>query len=456
MSNTKKYDIIVIGGGAGGLTCSIGAAKIGKKTLLIERRKIGGECTWAGCVPSKAFIQSSKSYFENKDDIFKSVRNASEQVYLHETPEIIKSFGVDIVFGEASFYDSHNIKIANDVYYGKKIIICTGTSPFIPEIKGLSNNNILTNDNFFEQNKLPKSVVFIGGGVISLELSIPLARLGVKVSILDISPDILNIAENYVRTTIKETLKEYNIDLFTHINIKEIKNENDSYSIYFTQNNEEHSIPMEKVFVTAGRAPNIEALNLDRAGVKYEHTGIIVNDYLQTSKPHIFALGDVVGPFRFSHVAGTQGETIIRNLILPLFPKKYKQMAIPYVIFTDPEYAKVGLLENEAREKFGDNIKIYEVFQKDSERAIISSENKFYLKIITNKGLIVGATVLSMKAGEIANTLQWFYATKTPFRKFASVIQAYPTYGDLLRKISKKVMIDDLLSNPIISLFKKK
>ena len=280
--------------------------------------------------------------------------------------------------------------------------------------------------------------------------------MGVKVSILDLNPDILNIAENYVRTTIKETLKEYNIDLFTNANIKEIKNENDGYSIHFTQNDEEHSIPMEKAFVTAGRAPNIEALKLEKAGVKYERSGIIVNDYLQTSQPHIFALGDVVGPFRFSHVAGTQGETIVRNLILPLFPKKYKQMAIPYVIFTDPEYAKVGLLESEARKKFGDNIKVYEVFQKDSERAIIALENKFYLKIITHKGLIVGATVLSIKGGEIANTLQWFYATKTPFRKFASVIQAYPTYGDLLRKLSKRAMIDDLLSNPIVSLFRKK
>lgn len=453
---SKKYDVIVIGGGAGGLTCSIGAAKIGKKTLLVERRKIGGECTWCGCVPSKAFIQSSKSHFENKDDIFKIVRNASEQVYLHETPEVVRSFGVDVVLGEASFQDSHNIKVDNQVYYGKKIIICTGTSPFIPEIKGLSKENILTNDNFFEQNKLPKSVVFIGSGVISLELSIPLARLGVKVSILNRSADILKISEDYVRTKMKETLKEYNIDLFTNAKIKEIKSENGESAIYFTQDDKECSISMEKAFVTSGRAPNIGALNLEKAGVKYERSGIIVDDYLCTSQPHIFALGDVVGPFRFSHVAGTQGETIVRNLILPFFPKKYKQMVIPYVIFTDPEYAKVGLLEREARETFGDNIKIYEVFQKDSERAIIALESKFYLKIITHKGLIVGATVLSMKGGEIANTLQWLYATKTPFRKFASVIQAYPTYGDLLRKLAKRAMIDDLLSNPIVKLFKKK
>ena len=450
-----KYDVIVIGGGAGGLTCAIGAIKLNKKVLLIERRKMGGECTWSGCVPSKAFIQYSKENSSNKDDIFQKVRDVSEKIYLHETPELLESYGIDVVIGEAQFEDTHHIKVDNKVFSGKKIVISTGTSPFVPEIKGLNESNMLTNDNFFKQDRLPKSVVFVGAGVISMELAIPLARLGVKVSILERAPEVLAFAEEFVRNSIKGTLKKYNIDLITGITVEEIVPNNAEHSIIFLKDNQQQSISTEKIFIASGRAPNIKELNLEKIGVKHTNFGIIVDDYLRTSQPHIYALGDCVGPFRFSHVAGKQGELFIRNLILPLFPAKYPKDPVPYTVFTDPEYAKVGLLEKEARQQFGDNITVYESFQNDSERAVVSLEDQFYVKIITHKGLIVGATVLCSKAGEIANLLQWLYATKTPFRKFANVIQAYPTYGDFLRKLAKRAMIDDLLSNPIVKLFRK-
>ena len=452
----KKYDIIVIGGGAGGLTCAIGAIKLNKKVLLIERRKIGGECTWSGCVPSKAFIQYSKDNLTNKDNIFQKVRDISDKIYTHETPELLESYGIDVVLGEAQFQDPHHIKVDDQLFTGKKIVITTGTSPFIPDIKGLNESNMLSNDNFFKQNSLPKSIVFVGAGVITMELAIPLARLGVKVSILEKATDVLAIAEEFIRTSIKETLKKYNIDLITDVTIEEIISNNIDSTVHFLVNNQKQSISTEKIFIASGRVPNIEELHLEKIGIAHTKSGIIVDDYLRTSQAHIYALGDCVGPFRFSHVAGKQGELFIRNLILPFLPAKYpKTDVIPYVVFTDPEYAKVGLLEKEAREQFGDNIKIYESFQADSERAVISLEEQFYIKIITHKGLIVVATVLCSKAGEIANLLQWLYASKTPFRKFTTVTQAYPSYGDFLRKIAKKAMIDDLLSNPIVKLFRK-
>ena len=210
---TTKYDVIVIGGGAGGLTCAIGAIKLNKKVLLVERRKMGGECTWSGCVPSKAFIQYSKENFSNKDEIFQKVRDVSEKIYLHETPELLKSYGIDVIIGEAQFQDTHHIKVDDTIFTGKKIVISTGTSPFIPEIKGLNESNILTNDNFFKQDKLPKSLVFVGAGVISMELAIPLARLGVKVTLLERAPEVLAIAEDFVCNSIKGTLKKSSLTI---------------------------------------------------------------------------------------------------------------------------------------------------------------------------------------------------------------------------------------------------
>ncbi|MGL4676767.1 MAG: dihydrolipoyl dehydrogenase family protein [Brevinema sp.] len=450
----KQYDLIVIGGGSGGLTCSIGASKLGKKVLLVEQRKIGGECTWSGCIPSKAFIQYSKQPFIDKTNILQKVRAISEEIYTHETPEVLESYGVDVLLGSASFKTKNIITVNKAEYQGKKIVICTGTSPFVPNIEGLNKDNLLTNDNFFLQEQLPDSIIFIGAGVISLELSIPLARLGVKVSILEKNSDILQISEPTIAENVKKILKQYNIDLYVDIAIQKINTNNTTYSIHFTQNNSTYQLQADKFFVASGRTPNIAGLNLEHIGVQYDSSGITVNEYLETSQRHIVALGDVVGPFRFSHVAGLQGEVFVRNLITPFFKKKYFQETIPYVVFTDPEFAQVGMTEKQATNKYGKNIKVYKYCTKDSERAIISLEEYFYFQIITHKGLIVGATVMGSKAGEIANLLQWFYVSKTPFRNFVKSVQAYPSYGDFLRKVAKKIMIDDLLSLSIVAFFR--
>lgn len=450
------YDVIVIGGGAGGLVCSIGAVKLGKKVLLIERRKMGGECTWSGCVPSKAFIQYSKEIGADKDSIFQKVRDISEEIYHHETPELLESYGIDVILGEASFKDSHTIVVNEKEYKGQKIAISTGTSPAIPPIKGLSKEHILTNDNFFLQEKLPKSVVFIGAGVITMELSVPLARLGVDVTILEKGNDIFGIAEDHVRDSLKETLKEYKIKVLTNVDIDEVKTSESESEIFGKQNNQDLHLKCEKIFVASGRQPNVKSLKLDNAGIKHSNYGIEINDYLQTSQSHIYALGDVTAsPFRFSHVAGMQGEVFIRNMILPFFPKKYNPGIIPYVVFTDPEYAKVGMLEREARAKYGDNIFVYEYHQHDVERAVISLEKKFYAKFITHKGILVGASIVGAKAGEMAMTLQYIHVQKIPFRKLSEVMQAYPTYGDFIRRVSKRAMLDDLLSHPLVKLFRK-
>lgn len=449
-----KYDVIVIGGGAGGLTCSIGSAKIGKKTLLIEKEKIGGECTWSGCIPSKAFIQLSKLVTTNKTSIFAQARELSHQIYHHETPEILKSYGMDVIIGEAVFKNSHQVQVNDEIFTAKKIVICTGSRSFLPPIEGLKNIPFLTNESFFKQDILPKSIVFIGAGVISIELAIPLARLGTEVFILEREHDIFLQEEATVREAMKNILKKNNISLLTSVQVLNFKKQEGSVLVSFEQNQEKKSITIEKVFVSAGRTPNVESLHLEEVNIKFTSQGISVDPYLRTSVSNVYALGDVVGPLRFSHVAGCQGELFIRNLLFPWFPKKVALNNIPYVIFSEPEFSRIGLTEENAVKVYSGRIKVYEFFAKDSDRAVISLEEDFYLKIICSKGYIVGASVMGQKAGEIVNLLQWLSVSKTPLRKFSSVVQAYPSYGDLIRKISKQAMLDDLFSNPIISMIR--
>ncbi|MGL5955709.1 MAG: dihydrolipoyl dehydrogenase family protein [Brevinema sp.] len=436
----QHYDVIVIGGGASGLTCALGLVRVGKKVLIIEQDKMGGECTWSGCVPSKAFIQYSKEISVDKNSIFQNISDISKRIYNHESPTVLESYGIDVIQGEASFYDSHTISVGSQKYYGDNIVICTGSHAFIPPIQGLDSKYLLTNANFFTQDQLPESIVFIGAGVISIELSIPLARLGVKVTILEKSIDILFTDDEHSKKFIKNTLEKYNITLITDVNIQKCEiQENNKIAICYTKQEQFSQVLGEKVFIAVGRQPNIKNLNLDIAKIEYTEQGILVDEYMQTSQAHIYSAGDVVvGKYKFAHVAGMQGKVIVHNII-ESSKKKYDVGEIPSIIFTEPEYAQVGLSETKVKEIYGDDFKIYKYFQEDCERAIMGLDREFYIKLIVHNKYIVGAYVIGSKAGEIANIFQFFYASKTSIEEFSTIIQPYPTYGDFIRKIVRKI-----------------
>ncbi|MGL6064410.1 MAG: dihydrolipoyl dehydrogenase family protein [Fusobacteriaceae bacterium] len=455
-----KYDVIVIGGGATGLTVSIGCAKGGKRVLLIDNKRLGGECTWSGCVPSKSFINLAKENRKSlvdRDKIFFKVNQKILEVSGHENIEEMKKLGIDVLIGEVSFSGLKKITFNNNEYSGENIVICTGSSPSIPRIKGLDSVKYLTNENFFIQEKLPSSIVFIGGGVISVELSLPLARLGVKVSILEQSPIFLPLEDLDNSDSILKSLLDNNINVFLGCEILEVENLENISRINFIHNKIKKSINTEKIFLSTGRKSNLEGLNLEKTSLSPVKGKLEINKFLETPIKKIFAGGDILPSYRFSHIAGYNGETIVRNILFPYLKKSINYNSVPFVIFSDPEYSRLGMSEKEAKSKYGEKLKIYKL--TTNERTIIQLEKNFKLKVFCYNNSIVGATCLGQRAGEIINILQTLRCLKIPFYKYFYTLQAYPTYGDMLRKLSKEAYFDyinSFLIVKIIQTIKKK
>lgn len=434
------YHTIIIGGGAGGLTVSIGLASAGKKILLIEKDHLGGECTWGGCIPSKSFISASKitsTLNDALDMVTKNIHAVGDNELLH-----ISNFkNIDFVKGKATFIDKNTVSVNENLYIGKYIVIATGSSSFIPNIKGLEKVDYLANHNFFYEKENYKKITLIGAGVISLELAFPLKKLGVDVTILERSNIFLPMMEDEVRDFYLKKLKDAGINLV--LNCVSMEIETIDNNILIKTNNGEFL--SEKIFISAGRVPNIQDLNLENTDIKYGSKGIDVDEFMRTTSKNIFAIGDIASSFKFSHVAGYQGEIVIRNILFPYFMKKVDYSHIPWTLFGDIEVSKVGLDEESANKKYK---KIYTyTLDLNNERSLITFEKAFFLKIVCDdKFNIVGATCIGERAGEIIGFLQLMIGNKIKFYKILKSIQAYPTYTYYIRNLAKKAYIDYLKS----------
>ncbi|MGL6025255.1 MAG: dihydrolipoyl dehydrogenase family protein [Cetobacterium sp.] len=439
------YNTIIIGGGAGGLTVSIGLASAGKKVLLIERDQLGGECTWGGCIPSKSFISAAKESLDLREALDKVIENV-HKVGDAELPYISKFKNIDYIKGEGFFIDKNTVSVNGKLYSGKYIVISTGSLPYIPDIKGLEDVKYLTNQDFFYNKDNYKSIVMLGAGVISLELAFPLKKLGIDVTIVERSEVFLPMMEDEVRKFYIEKLKSAKIKLVlncTSIEVEKRSLENDEDSITIKTNN--GNFTTEKIFLSAGRVANINDLKLDNVNINYNSRGVIVDKYMKTSIKNIFAIGDVASDLKFSHVAGYQGEIVVRNILFPYLLKKIDYSYIPSTLFGDVEVSKVGLSEESAKQKYK-KIYVYSL-DKENDRSIIAFEKNFLLKVICdNKFNIVGVTCIGERAGEIVGILQIMIGNKIKFYKGINSIQAYPTYAYYIRNLSKKAYVDYLKS----------
>ncbi|MDX8336173.1 dihydrolipoyl dehydrogenase family protein [Candidatus Cetobacterium colombiensis] len=432
------YCAIIIGGGASGLTAAIGLASAGKKILLIEKDHLGGECTWGGCVPSKSFIAASKICSTLNDALSMAQKNV-QTIGDSEIPHISKYDNIDYIKGEAFFIKNNTVSVNGKTYSSKYIIIATGSSAFVPPIKGLENIDYLTNHNFFYEQENYKSIILIGAGIISLELAFPLKKLGVDVTILERSDIFLPMMEKEIREFYFNKLNISGINLYLDCKSMEIEKQDNDILIKTNNGN----FLTEKIFISAGRVPNINNLNLEKANIKYDNKGVIVDEFMRTTQKNVFAIGDIASNFKFSHVAGYQGEIVIRNILFPFIKKRINYSNIPWTIFGDIEVSKVGLNEGEAKAKYK-KIYIYSL-DKNNDRSLISFEKNFTLKVICdNKFNIIGAICIGERAGEIIGFLQLMIGNKIKFYKVMKSIQAYPTYTYYIRNLSKLAYVDFL------------
>jgi pyruvate/2-oxoglutarate dehydrogenase complex dihydrolipoamide dehydrogenase (E3) component len=468
------YDLIVIGAGSGGISASILGNNLGKKVALVEKKRIGGECTWSGCVPSKTLIKSAqiahelnhmKEYglsFKNgfkldTDQVMNHVRKIIHRVYEEEKPEVFEKMGIDVFIGSPQFLDMHRIIINEKEITSKSFIISTGSSPVVISFPGLEKISYLTNETIFEIKKLPEAMLILGGGPIGIEMASAFNRLGVKITVVQRS-DILKKDDRELVEILKESLRNEGVQILTQTKAIQFSKQN-GMIVLNAENQEKKRIELkaDRVLFALGRKPNVFGLELEKAGIVYSEKGIHVNNKLQTTATNIYACGDVIGSYLFSHVAEYQASIAVRNAVLPLPVKKnIDYRTIPWATFTDPELAHSGLTENEARIQFGDKIKIYRHYYNKVDRAKTDlSETGVGKFIFSPNGKLIGIHILGERASELLHEAQLIKILNLSFSKIQSMIHIYPTFGDVVKRPANLYYADRLRNNFFIKYIQK-
>lgn len=411
-----EYDLVVIGGGSGGLVIASAAAQLKANVALVERSRLGGDCLWYGCVPSKSLIHASRVayevknaarfgiYCENPQIDFAvaagHVETAIATIQPHDSPERFESLGVEVIFGTGEFSDRQTFEVNGRKLKARNFAIATGSSAKIPPIPGLLDAGYLTNEQVFSLKQRPRSLAVIGGGPIGCELGQAFSRLGSQVTIIASSQHLLPREDPEAALVIQQQLESEGIRILTSTPVERVELDGKKHLLAGGE-----KITVDEILVAAGRKPNIESLNLEAAGVEVGEKGINVNQKLQTTNPRIYACGDVIGGYQFTHVAGYEASVVLKNaLFFPITKANYR--VIPWAIFTDPELARVGLTEKQAKERYGDDVYVLKQDFAGVDRAVAAAATKGFAKIITRgNGEIIGAHLVGASAGELLSEI---------------------------------------------------
>lgn len=466
----KQYDLVVIGAGGAGITAALTAVGFGKRVALVDKNLPGGECTWSGCIPSKALIHLGKRVHEaNKLDfisealtieldsvaIMNSVRTTIQNVYSGETPEFFKRKGVDFYRGMARFESQNQLRVESQVIIAEKFIVATGTKPAPLRCAVEEGVEILTNENIFKMETIPESMIIVGAGPIAIEMAQVFNRLGCDVSVILRRRHILKREESELSRRLKHHLEDEGVHFIENFKLQAVSKVD--HGVRLCGDGNKH-IEAQKLFVAIGRLVELGNLFPDDMEIDWDFKGIRVNKYLQTTQKNIYACGDVVGPYRFSHMAEYQGMLAARNAILPfMLKKRVRYNLIPWVTFTDPELARFGITELQAESILGEgNYKVYEYDYKELDRAKTEETTNGCIKVIVDKkNYILGVHILGERGGELLHEFKLMADRKIKITKIQSMIHAYPTYSDAIRQIGKKAYVENLLNNPIVKLLRK-
>ena len=452
------YDLVVIGLGTAGLVTAKGAAglDIGLKVAAIEKNLMGGDCLNVGCVPSKCLIRSSRVVAEMKeslpygihppDDIqvdFAAVMARMRQVRTKISPVdsavSAKKAGVDIFFGEASFASENTIVVGGQTLKFKKAVIASGARAVKPKIRGIEEAGYLTNENVFSLTELPKSLAVIGGGPIGCELAQAFHRLGSDVILFHKGTHLLNKEDPDAAEIVQQKFIQEGMRLVLNCQLDRVETTSEGKVIHFSSNGKKESIVVAEILAGAGRKPNVEGLNLETVGVEYDpRKGVKVNDNLQTTNPKIYGAGDICMNWKFTHAADAAARIVIKNTLFSPFgfgKSKLSDLVMPWVTFTDPEIAHVGMYEAEAQAK-GIDCNTIKIDFDDVDRALADGETEGFLKVLHKKGSdeILGATIVSRHAGETISEVTTAIVGGLGLSKLSTVIHPYPTQADAIKK----------------------
>lgn len=446
-----QQDLVVIGGGAGGLVVASGAAQLGLKVTLIEKQpNLGGDCLHYGCVPSKCLIHAAKvaslqrrggefglvslNVKADLGQVNGYVQRVIAHIQKHDDPERFRRYGCSVLFGAPEFSDPHTIRVNGETISSRRFVIATGSRPAVPPIAGLVEAGYITNLDVFSLASLPARLVVLGGGPIGIELAQALGRLGSRITLVEKAEHILPREDPEVSTLLRARLEAEGIIIHTGTSVVRAWRADHSKFLECRRVNDGQVIELEtdEILAAAGRRPNVVGLNLEAAGVIYGARGIEVDRRQRTSARHIYACGDVCGPYPFTHMAEYQAGIVISNVVFR-FPKKADYRVVPWVTFSDPELARVGLSESEAKSR-GLVPTVLRFPFKEVDRAITDSETDGLVKLVVHKGRIIGASILGPHAGELLHEIVLAMKLGAGIGTISATIHAYPTLAQSLRR----------------------
>jgi pyruvate/2-oxoglutarate dehydrogenase complex dihydrolipoamide dehydrogenase (E3) component len=452
-----RYNLVVIGAGTAGLVSAIGAAGLGGRVALIERHLMGGDCLNVGCVPSKALIRSARAAAEIKNAkvfgieapeakvdfpaVMERVRRIRAQISSNDSAPRYRDLGVDMFIGEGKFAGPDTIIVGDKTLKFKKAVIATGARAIEPKIPGLAEAGFLTNETVFSLTEQPKRLAVIGAGPIGCELAQTFQNLGTQVVLLHNKGHILDREDADAAEIVQKAFVRDGVQLIFDMKIVKVEKKEHSKLLTYEQNGKQEQVEVDEILVGAGRAPNVEGLNLETMKIQYDaRKGVQVNDQLQTSNPRVYAVGDVAMAYKFTHAADAAAKLLIQNTLFG-GKKKLSSLTVPWATYTHPEIAHVGLYPDQAKAK-GLEIETWVRDLKEVDRAIADGEDEGFVKIHTKKGSdeIVGATIVASHAGDMISEISVAMAAKFGLGSLYYVIHPYPTQAEAIKQTAGKYM----------------
>jgi len=436
-----KYDMAIIGGGSGGLTAARVATVLGANVLLVDKERLGGDCLNYGCVPSKSLIHVARIVQKARESASLGLMSANLSVNMAKVSEYVQGVidrvaegekvyteGVTVKFGQITFKSATELVLNGEIFTSRNTLIATGSRPVMPRVEGLEEVGYLTNESVFDLMNLPSSIVIVGGGPVGVELSQAFERLGAKVTIIQEQERILPREDPEVSESVARVLISEGIDIITNARFVKAGRSGNKKVATARQGDQLLNFAADEIVLAVGRQPNIEGLNLEAAGIKYDKNGIKVDDYLQTSASNILAIGDVIGGYLFTHVAVYQAGVAVRNALVPVGKKKVDYRVVPWCTFTDPEAARVGLTPEDAEKQYK-QVRIVKFPWAEIDRAQAENETTGFIKLVLagKKDEIVGAHMVGARAGEMLGEIALAMQHNLTLNDILGTIHVYPT-----------------------------
>jgi pyruvate/2-oxoglutarate dehydrogenase complex dihydrolipoamide dehydrogenase (E3) component len=450
MEEVLKPDLCVIGAGSGGLSVAAAAAQFGVPVVLIEKGRMGGDCLNYGCVPSKALLAAGKraeavrtalafgvDVIEAQIDhrrVHDHVHGVIAAIAPNDSVERFTGLGVRVIQAQANFLDTHTVEAGRVLVRARRFVVATGSSPVVPPIPGLNEVPYFTNETIFDISERVQHLIVLGGGPIGVELAQAYRMLGSHVTMIE-AQTFLGREDPEAARVVIDHLTKLGVLLHAGARVERVERSVQGVAVYLGKDGETEVIKGSHLLVATGRKPNVKSLSLERAKIKYDANGIKVNEQLQTSNRHVYAIGDVVGGAQFTHLANYHAGIVIRNALFRLNPKA-STADIPRVTFTDPELAQIGLIEAEARKRHR-KIRIMRFPYADNDRAQAERETEGFIKVITKRdGAILGCTIVGAAAGELIQLWVVAMARGLKIGDITQFVFPYPTLSELSKCVA--------------------